>query len=310
MPLPVHEITLRGHTFGYRMAGSGPTLVLLHGITCSSEGWEEIIPALARNFTVIAPDLLGHGRSAKPETDYSIETYANSVRDLLVALGQTRATLVGHSLGGGVAMQFAFQFPEMTERLVLVSSGGLGPELHAVLRMGALPGAGWVLPRLCSTRLCQLVDGGAKLLSRAGVRAGTDLREVWRGYRTLFDADARRAFFRTVRSVIGVGGQRATALDRLHLAACMPTLIVWGEQDPIIPVEHAHAGHAGIEGSRLEVFSEAGHFPHLDFPLRFASVLTQFVQSTPPARVGGAEVGVEARGRVAVAPAVVELQAA
>jgi pimeloyl-ACP methyl ester carboxylesterase len=310
MSVPIHEITLRGHTFSYRKAGRGPVLVLLHGITCSSESWDDIVPALARHFTVIAPDLLGHGRSAKPDTQYSIADYASSVRDLLLALGHTRVTLVGHSLGGGVAMQFSYQFPEMTERLVLVSSGGLGPELHPILRMAALPGAGWILPWLCSPRLRRVVEDGARLLGRTGLRVRTDLREVWRGYTTLFDAGARQAFLNTVRGTIDIHGQRATALDRLHLAARMPTLIVWGGQDRIIPVEHAHNGHAGIEGSRLEVFSEAGHFPHLDCPSRFVSLLTQFVLTTRPARVDSVQVGAVADRRATESETAVERQAA
>jgi pimeloyl-ACP methyl ester carboxylesterase len=290
MTIPVHEIELHGHTFSYRMAGRGPVLVLLHGITCSSETWEAIIPALARHYTVIAPDLLGHGRSAKPRNEYSISAYANSVRDLLLALGQTRVTLVGHSLGGGVAMQFAYQFPEMVERLALVSAGGLGRELHPILRAAAVPGAGWLLPRVCTEGLHRIVDGATRFLGRTGLRAATDVREVWRGFKTLRDAGARDAFVQTVRGAIDVGGQRATALDRLYLTAHIPTLIVWGEQDRIIPVEHGHAGHAGIPGSRLEVFTEAGHFPYLDCPLRFLSVLTDFLQATRPARVEAAEV--------------------
>jgi pimeloyl-ACP methyl ester carboxylesterase len=284
MPLSVHETTLHGHTFSYRIAGNGPALVLLHGVTCSSETWEEIIPALAKHFTVIAPDLLGHGQSAKPLTEYSSGAYACHVRDLLLELGHTRVTLVGHSLGGGVAMQFSYQFPEMTERLVLMSSGGLGRELHAILRMAALPGAGVVLPWLCSSRFRGLVDDGAKLLGRAGLRAGTDVREVWRGLGTLLDADTRRAFLHTMRTVVDVGGQRASALDRLYLAAQMPTLIVWGEHDKIIPVAHAETAHAGIEGSRLDVFPGAGHFPYLDDPTRFVAVLLDFIRTTKPAR--------------------------
>src|SRR5580704_15894744 len=226
MTLPVFEITLHGHTFSYRMAGSGPALVLLHGITCSSETWEEIIPALAKHFTVIAPDLLGHGQSAKPSTEYSPGAYAAIVRDLLIGLGQTRVTLVGHSLGGGIAMQFSYLFPEMVERLVLVSSAGLGRDLHGVLRMAALPGAGAVLPWLGSSRLRGVVERGAKLLGRAGLRASTDLREVWRGFGTFADADARQAFFHTMRTAIDLGGQRASATNRLYLAAHMPTLII------------------------------------------------------------------------------------
>lgn len=310
MSVSVREITLHGHTFSYRTAGRGPALVLLHGITCSSESWEKVIPELAKHFTVIAPDLLGHGRSAKPSTEYSMGAYASSVRDLLVALGHARVTLVGHSLGGGVAMQFSYQFPEMTERLVLVASGGLGPELHPVLRMATLPGVEWLLPRLCSPRLGQVVDGGAELLDRAGLRTGTDVREMWRGFKTLFDAGARHAFLHTVRTAVDIRGQRATALDRLYLAAHMPTLIVWGEKDSIIPVQHAHNGHAGIEGSRLEVFAEAGHFPHLDCPGRFTSLLTQFVQSTKPARVDAQRVTALVRGPAAETVANVELRAA
>jgi pimeloyl-ACP methyl ester carboxylesterase len=301
--LSLREATVNGHSFSYRSTGRGPALVLLHGITCSSDTWEQVIPQLARHFTVIAPDLLGHGRSDKPAADYSVESYARSVRDLLLALGHTRATIVGHSLGGGVAMQLSCEFPEMVERLVLVASGGLGSELHPVLRMASLPGVEQLIPPLCSPRLGRLVDGGARLLERAGVRSGTDLREMWRGYKSLFEAGARRAFFRTVRGAIDLRGQVATALDRLHLAARVPTLIVWGKKDTIIPVEHAYNGHEGIAGSRLAVFDEAGHFPHIDCGERFVQLLTEFVHTTRPARVATV-------GRLGASPASVELQAA
>jgi pimeloyl-ACP methyl ester carboxylesterase len=297
MTLPVSEITLHGHTFSYRMAGSGPALVLLHGITCSSETWEEIIPALAKHFTVIAPDLLGHGQSAKPMAEYSPGAYAAIVRDLLIGLEHTRVTLVGHSLGGGIAMQFSYLFPEMIERLVLVSSGGLGRELHGMLRAAALPGAEAVLPWFSSPRLRKVVDRGVALLGRTGLRASTDLREVWRGFGTFVDADTRRAFFHTMRTVIDSGGQRATATDRLYLAAHMPTLIVWGERDRIIPVQHAEAARAGIEGSRLMVFADAGHFPYIDCPSRFVSVLTNFIRTTKPADVDAVSVAEEIRDR-------------
>jgi pimeloyl-ACP methyl ester carboxylesterase len=295
MSIPAHTISLHGHTFRYLMAGSGPALVLLHGVTCSSETWEEVIPLLAKHFTVIAPDMLGHGQSAKPATEYSPSAYAAFLRDLLVDLGQTRVTLVGHSLGGGVAMQFSYLFPEMIERMVLVAAGGLGRELHGLLRMAALPGAEAVLPVVASARLRGVVDRGLGLLGKLGLRAGTDAREVWRGFGTFVDADARRAFFHTMRTVIDVGGQRAVATDRLYLASHMPTLIVWGEKDPIIPVTHAEAAHERIEGSRLEVFPGAGHFPYLDEPFRFVSVLMDFIRSTEPARTDAVTVAEEIR---------------
>ena len=306
--VPVHETSLHGHAFSYRMAGSGPALVLLHGVTCSSATWDEIIPALAKHFTVIAPDLLGHGNSAKPTAEYSSGEYACYVRDLLLELGHTRATFVGHSLGGGVAMQFSYQFPEMTERLVLVSSGGLGRELHAVLRMAALPGAEAVLKGLSG--LHGLVDGGARLLGRLGLRAGTDLREVWRGFGTLSDADTRRAFFHTMRTKVDLGGQRASAADRLYLAAQMPTLIVWGDGDRIIPASHAEAAHAGIEGSRLDVFPGAGHFPYLDDPARFVDLLLDFVRTTKPARIDAVKAAEVVRRRTKAEEAAAKLRAA
>jgi pimeloyl-ACP methyl ester carboxylesterase len=277
------EVSLHGHRISYRTAGQGPVLVLIHGIAGSAATWDDVLPWLAERYCVVAPDLLGHGGSAKPRGDYSLGAYASSIRDLLGVLGHTRATVVGHSLGGGVAMQFAYQHPERCERLVLVSSGGLGREVHAMLRAAALPGAEWVLPLLCARGVRDAVDGVAGVLSRLGLRAGPDLEEVWRGFTSLADAGGRQAFVHTVRTIIDAGGQRVSAADRLYLASEVPTLIMWGERDPMIPVAHAHAAHAAIPGSRLELFSDAGHFPHRDDPRRFVQALVDFVQSTVPA---------------------------
>jgi pimeloyl-ACP methyl ester carboxylesterase len=285
-PMEPREITLHGHRVSYRAGGSGPLLVLIHGIAGSSATWDNVLPGLAERYTVVAPDLLGHGQSAKPRTDYSLGAYASAIRDLLGALGYERGTILGHSLGGGVAMQFAYQFPERCDRLVLVSSGGLGHDLHLLLRAAALPGAEWVLPLLCSSGLRDAVDGVAHFLGRvAGLRAGPDLEEIWRSFASLSDPDARQAFIHTVRTVIDFRGQRANATDRLYLAAELPTMIIWGEHDPLIPVAHAYAAHESIPGSRLEIFQRAGHFPYRDDPQRFVQVLVDFIQSTEPAHV-------------------------
>src|SRR5919204_219805 len=144
--LPLQEATLHGQRVGFRMAGEGPLVVLIHGITSRSDVWLEVMEDLASDHTVVAPDLIGHGRSAKPRGDYSLGAYASGGRDLLGLLGFERGTVVGHSLGGGIALQFAYQFPEYTERLALVSSGGLGREVNPILRAASLPGAGLVLP--------------------------------------------------------------------------------------------------------------------------------------------------------------------
>jgi pimeloyl-ACP methyl ester carboxylesterase len=279
------ELTLHGHRISFRRAGTGPLVVLLHGIAGSSSTWEEVSWALQHRFSVVAPDLLGHGESAKPRGDYSLGAYANVLRDLLGALGHERGTLVGHSLGGGIAMQFSYQFPERCERLVLVSSGGLGREVHPLLRSAALPGAEWVLPWLCAEGPRTVVAKTTRWLGRLGLRAGPDLEGVWQGFASLGDADARRAFLDTVRGILDVRGQRVSATDRLYLADELPTLIVWGGRDPLIPVQHAHAAHDRIPGSRLEVFPEAGHFPYRDDVRRFVGVLLDFLEKTQPAQL-------------------------
>src|SRR3954451_11642119 len=279
----LHEIVLHGHRVFYRAAGQGPVVVLVHGITSTSATWANVLPYLAERFTVIAPDLLGHGESAKPRGDYSLGAYASGIRDLLIALGHERATFVGHSLGGGVAMQLAYQFPEHCERLVLVSSGGLGREITPLLRAASLPGSELVLPLLVNEHVLGVGRGVGRVLGRLGLRVHTDLGEVLRGHASLSDGEARAAFLHTLRTIVDIGGQRVDATDRLYLAQAIPFLIVWGERDPIIPVEHAHTAHRLVPGSRLEVFPDAGHFPHLEDPLRFVRVLIDFMDRSEPA---------------------------
>jgi len=274
---------MHGHRVSYRTAGSGPPLLLLHGIANSSETWESVAPLLSERFTLIAPDLLGHGDSATPRGDYSLGAHASGARDVVTALGHERVTVVGHSLGGGIALQFAYQFPERTERLVLVSSGGLGREVHLVLRAASLPGADYVLPALTSRRLVGLGRGVGSLLGRIGLEPGGDLGILAKGFAALDNAGSRQAFLHTVRAVIEPGGQRVSATERLALAALLPTLIVWGEDDSIIPVAHGIAAHEAMPGSRFECFAGAGHMPHDDDPIRFAKVLTEFVDATEPA---------------------------
>jgi pimeloyl-ACP methyl ester carboxylesterase len=279
----VEEAVLHGHRVRYRIAGSGPALLLVHGITGSSLTWDTVIGRLASERTVIAPDLLGHGESAKPRGDYSLGAYASGLRDLLALLGHDSATVVGHSLGGGVAMQFAYQFPERIERMVLVSSGGLGREVNLVLRSAALPGAELVLPLLCAEPLRNAGASVAGALRKVGLRPGPDLEEMSRGFASLGDFETRRAFVHTVRGIIDPGGQRVSARDRLYLAAELPTLIMWGDGDRMIPVTHGYAAHEAMPGSRLEIFEGAGHFPHRTFPDRFADVLLDFLETTEAA---------------------------
>jgi pimeloyl-ACP methyl ester carboxylesterase len=291
------EIVLHGHQVSFRRAGTGPALVLIHGITGSSRTWAEVIPPLAERHTVIAPDLLGHGESAKPRGDYSLGAYASGVRDLLIALGIDKATVVGHSLGGGVAMQFAYQFPERVERLVLVSSGGLGEEVHLLLRAATLPAAEYVLPLLCAEPLRNAGASVARVLGRAGLRPSRDLEEMARGFASLGDMEARQAFVHTVRAIMDIGGQRVSARDRLYLAATVPTLLIWGERDRMIPVSHGRAAQEAMPGSRCIVYEDAGHFPHCDHPWRFAFDLLEFTGATAPAVIDADEVAALMRGQ-------------
>src|SRR3954468_16860049 len=158
------QVELHGHRVIYRIAGSGPPVVLIHGMVNSSLHWEEVALRLADRYTVIAPDLIGHGDSATPRGDYSLGAHAASIRDLLAVIGVDHATIVGHSLGGGVAMQFFYQFPQRTERLVLVSSGGLGEEVSPMLRTAALPGASAALWLVAHPRLVAgLHEAGGRL---------------------------------------------------------------------------------------------------------------------------------------------------
>jgi pimeloyl-ACP methyl ester carboxylesterase len=284
-PLELRELTLHGHRLAYRQAGNGPVVVLIHGITSDSRTWRRVMPYLARRFTVIAPDLTGHGGSDKPKGDYSLGAHASALRDLLAALGHDRATFVGHSLGGGIAMQLSYQFPERCERLVLVDSGGLGRGVSVLLRAATLPGSELVLPLLAASRLLDAGRLASGLLGRLGLRAGTDIEEIARGHATLADAGARAAFVQTLRSVVEPGGQRVNAANRLYLAERLPLLVMWGEHDSLIPVAHAHETHELLPASRLEVFPESGHFPQLDEPERFIDLLGAFIDSTEPAKL-------------------------
>lgn len=270
------EITLHGRSLSYVQAGSGPVLLLIHGVAGTLENWRAVIEPLSEHYTVVASDLPGHGRSAPGAGDYSLGAMASGLRDLLLVLGHERATIVGHSLGGGIAMQFSYQFPEMAERLVLVSSGGLGTEVSALLRAATLPGSGLFIAGTAAAGLAIGRPVG-HILSVIGRRPSADLAEVARGYGSLVDRDRRTAFLSTLRGVVGTEGQRVHATDRLYLAEGLPVLIIWGARDPIIPAQHAESAHSAMPGSRLEIFEGVGHLPQVEAPERFVAALTRFM---------------------------------
>ena len=279
-PLSPRRATLHGHTLSYVDSGAGEPILFVHGLLGSHRNWRHLVDRLDNTNRVIVPDLFGHGASEKHEGDYSPAAQAATLRDLINLLDIERVTIVGHSLGGGISLAFCYLFPERVERLVLVGTGGLGREVSPVLRAATLPVADWVLPVIASP----WVRGGAELVGRGlslfGWRASHDMRAAWEGFTELSDADARRAFLATTRSVMNSGGQSIAAHEYLTELSGVPVLIVWGTNDMVIPAAHARRAAELSPACRVELFEGAGHFPHLDQPDRFADVLRDFMATT------------------------------
>ncbi|MEV3904129.1 MULTISPECIES: alpha/beta fold hydrolase [unclassified Mycobacterium] len=277
--------TIHGYRRAFRIAGSGPAILLIHGIGDNSTTWSTVQTALAQRFTVIAPDLLGHGKSDKPRADYSVAAYANGMRDLLSVLDIDQVTVVGHSLGGGVAMQFAYQFPQLVERLILVGAGGVTGDVNVALRIASLPLASEALALLRLPLVLPALQAAGRIAGTAlgSTRVGRDLPEMLRILADLPEPTASSAFARTLRAVVDWRGQVVTMLDRCYLTESVPVQLIWGSHDSVIPVGHAAMAHAAMPGSRLEVFDKAGHFPFHDEPERFVEVVEQFIDATEPA---------------------------
>lgn len=275
----VQYVELHGNRIAYRDAGEGEVLLLIHGMAGSSESWGPVFARLAESYRVVAPDLLGHGLSAKPRTDYSLGAFAAGLRDLLDELGIRAATVIGHSLGGGVAMQFMYQHPEYCQRLVLISSGGLGPDVGLMLRVLSAPGAELVLPVVAPQPVLQVGNMLRSRLRAVGVESAR-AAEVWNAYSSFSDGSTRQAFLRTLRSVVDLRGQTVSALNRLHLRADAPTLVIWGDRDRIIPTVHAYEAHAARPGSQLEILPGIGHFPQIEAPSQVADAIERFLAQT------------------------------
>jgi pimeloyl-ACP methyl ester carboxylesterase len=303
-----HRIVLHGQPMSYLTCGpdDGPLVVLVHGLAGSAASWRDVLPLLGRHVSVLAPDLLGHGESAAPTTaDYSVGGHAARLRDLLAELGHDRVSLVGHSFGGGVAMMFAYQFPERTETLTLVASGGLGPELSLALRSASLPGVALAAHALASVTpswLGRLAAQGAVAL---GLAPRTDLDQASSALVDLLaDPSARRAFLSTLRAAVGWSGQRLDATDLLYLLSDLPLLFIAGSRDACIPCHHTVRAHEALPGSQFALLP-GGHFPHLEHPRQVVHLLIDFLTaslrlppSAPAQRCSGARCdGRAAQGR-------------
>ncbi|MBS1693013.1 MAG: alpha/beta fold hydrolase [Actinobacteria bacterium] len=277
-------LELHGNRVAYRDSGHGEALLLIHGMAASSATWRSVTPQLAKKYRVVAPDLIGHGQSDKPRGDYSLGAFAVWLRDFLDELGISRVTVVGQSLGGGVAMQFVYQHPDYCERLVLISSGGLGPDVGFILRLLSAPGAEFVLPIVAPKPVLQVGNKVKSWLSGVGIQSPRGA-EVWSAYCSLSDAQTRQSFLRTLRSVVDYRGQAVSALSRLQLQAGLPVMTIWGEKDDIIPVEHAYAAQAAREGSRVEVLPGVGHFAQVEAPMAVVDLIEEFIATTGAADI-------------------------
>jgi pimeloyl-ACP methyl ester carboxylesterase len=272
-------LELHGDRVAYRDEGTGEALLLIHGMAGSSDTWRSVMPRLAKNYRVVAPDLLGHGGSAKPRGDYSLGAFAVWLRDLLDELGIAQATIIGQSLGGGVAMQFVYQHPDYCRRLVLIASGGLGPDVGLILRLLSAPGAEFLLPIAAPRPVLKVGNKLRTWLSSAGIHSPRGA-EMWSSYSSLADPQTRQAFLRTLRSVVDYRGQAVSALTRLKVAADLPVMAIWGDHDAIIPVDHAYAAYDVRNDTRLEVLPGIGHFPQVEAPMQVVDLIEDFVSTT------------------------------
>lgn len=278
----VQYVTLHGHRRAFVKAGSGPALLLMHGLACDHTTWDRVIEQLAEHYTVIAPDLLGHGLSDKPRADYTLGGYANGMRDLLTVLGVERATVVGHSFGGGIAMQFGYQFPERTERIILVAPGGLGPEVTVAIKLVQAFGWEQVMRVLTRPGIRHAGVAGLRALSRLDNRHTRDLGELAAIFDSWKDPRTRFAIRHLVRAVIDWKGQIVTMTDRAYLTETMPMSVIWGRDDQILPSKHALTAGALASQADVRIFEDSGHFPHKDHPEEFVEVVHEFMQTTAP----------------------------
>ncbi|BBH18378.1 putative hydrolase [Nocardioides baekrokdamisoli] len=287
--LETQFVTVHGHKRAYVKAGptdrpGAPVILLLHGLGCDRHTWDEVIEDLAATFVVIAPDFLGHGESAKPRADYSVAGYANGMRDLLTVLGVDKATVVGHSFGGGVAAQFAYQFPERTERLVLVDSGGMGKEVTPLIRAYTLPLSMTVVALATLPGPRHVLTAGLRSLGRIDSKLTRDLGEVATIVEALKAPRMRYALNRLVNGVIDYRGQVVTIRDRAYLTEEMPMAVIWGAEDLVLPAKQGREILEFAPNAQLTIFPKVGHFPMKKYPEEFVRLLKDFVDSTEPAK--------------------------
>lgn len=278
------RVTVDGMRTQYLEAGVGPPLLLLHGYEQSATSWRWVIPALARTHRVLALSLPGHG-----DTDPAVGGYAPG-RDLapfvagfLEALAVGSFDVVGNSVGGAVALRLALAEPRRVRTLTLVSSAGLGRDVNPLLVLAGLPVMGELailISRVPGGDLLRTTMSAAMLFAQPWRVPGEFVAEQHALGRRAGQLEAATA---TARALFDVSGQREVLLDHLHTLT-MPTLVVWGGCDYVLPAYQAQAAVDRLPRGRLSLFPGCGHLPHVERPERFAAVLGEFLtahQHTP-----------------------------
>lgn len=273
-----HVVTASGHQMSYVTGGSGPPMVLLHGLGANSFTWRYVLPTLMQHYTIFAPDMFGCGDSDKANVDFSLHAMAGYVNGFMEAVGLDRAIFVGHSLGGGLTMQYCHEYPGHAERIVLVSSGGLGTDLHWLLRISTLPGANGIIGAMADprTRLPQLSRTmEQRRLHRLDQEFDPDTQTMLDRFQSY---ETRQAFLSMLRHVGGLKGQRLSALAHLG-ELTVPVLLIWGARDSTIPVSHGRHALSFIPFAHLEVLPNCYHRPQIEAPRRFNELILDFLRA-------------------------------
>ncbi len=272
-------VSVCGFQMSYIFGGQGDSIVLLHGLGSDSSTWRKILPELATQYTVYALDMFGCGRSDKPNIAYTIEAMAHYVRFFMDAVGIPRAHLIGHSLGGGVAMQTLYFSAERVQRVVLVDSGGLGRDVHWLLRASTLPGAHQVIGLMSDPR-SGIVTVARKLEQRQRRSENAEYESmIPLVLQRLREQDIRRSYLRMVRAVGSFAGQTVSALPFLSERSATPFLLIWGEKDEVIPVAHAYIAATRLPRSQVAVIPNSYHQPHVESPERFCQLTLDFLRA-------------------------------
>lgn len=280
-------VDLNGTQVSYRhFLGQGTPVLLVHGVGSSIDTWSEVYSRLTQTGrSVVAVDLFGHGKSGSGNGDYSLGANATMLRDVLNFLDIDQVHLVGHSLGGGVSMQMFYQYPDRITSLTLIASGGLGIEVGMSLRAATLPGSELVIRVISRPEVTSTLKSVVGVLEVFGVRRhGFDDRLI-QTLQDLQDEEKLSGFVNTLRSVIGIRGQRVSALNRLALVNPERTLIIWGDRDPMLPPAHGYALHELLPGSRIVIVPNGGHDPHGDSPALVFNELVDHIERAEVASI-------------------------